>query len=228
VEPVLAAGHRRRLSVERRGVRKPASYAALARLGRVRLSRHFYMRNFLNSEIGNFYGMPNLPDDPDLAVAAGRRLCTELLEPLVETFGPVEIRSGYRSPSVNGFGNARGHECAQTEADLAGHVWDRRDAMGRMGAMVSLVIPWFADRYNAGRDWRDLAWWLFDHLPPHYAQFFPKNAAFNLGWREAAVARIDSYIAPRGALYRAGDRPDPDRAACYADFPPYRGLCYPD
>ena len=48
---------------------------ALEELGRVRLSKSFYMRDFLYSEIANFHGIPNIPDDPDLAIAAGRKLC---------------------------------------------------------------------------------------------------------------------------------------------------------
>jgi hypothetical protein len=60
---------------------------ALEELGRVRLSARFFMRDFLHSEIANFYGMPNIPDDPDLAIKAGKRLCEELLEPLEATFG---------------------------------------------------------------------------------------------------------------------------------------------
>ncbi|RVT84605.1 hypothetical protein DXV76_12560 [Rhodobacteraceae bacterium CCMM004] len=206
----------------RGAVKPPASYAALERLGRMRLSRHFYVRNFLNSEIGNLYGIPNLPDDPDLMIAAGRRLAEDLLEPLVETFGPIEIRSGYRSPRVNAFGNARGHACAANDRNWANHIWDRRDAEGRMGACVSVVIPWFADRYAAGEDWRVLAQWLHDHLPFHEVWVFPINAALNLTWREAPERRVFSYVAPRGRW-----RPDPDAPLCHGHFPPFRGIAYP-
>jgi hypothetical protein len=78
-------------------MRKPATMKALEELGRVRLSASFFMRDFLYSEIANFYGLPNIPDDPDLAIEAGRRLCSELLEPLQETFGGIAVRSAYRS-----------------------------------------------------------------------------------------------------------------------------------
>ena len=61
----------------------------------------------LHSEIAAMTGMANLPDDPDLAIAAGRKLCERLLEPLQVTFGRLAIRSAYRSPEVNAFGNAR-------------------------------------------------------------------------------------------------------------------------
>ncbi len=50
-------------------MRKPGTMMGLEELGRVRLSKSFYMRDFLYSEIANFYGIPNIPDDPDLAVA---------------------------------------------------------------------------------------------------------------------------------------------------------------
>jgi len=211
-------------------MRRPGSYIALEELGRVRLSRHFAMRNFLYSEIGNFHRVENIPDDPDLAIAAGKRLASELLEPLVETFGPIDIRSGFRSARLNHFGatQVKPQKCAANARDLAGHLWDHRDADGNMGAMVSVAIPWFSAQYDRGREWRDLAWWLFDHLPPHYAQFFPKGAAFNLGWREAQSARIDSYIVPRGTLFKPGRAADPERARRYADFPPFRGITYPD
>jgi hypothetical protein len=35
-------------------------------------------------------------------------------------------------------------------------------------------------------------------------QFFPKLAAFNLGWHEQPRRRIDSFIVPKGCLTRPG------------------------
>ena len=64
-------------------MRKPASMMALEELGRIRLSEHFFIHEMLYSEIAHFDGIPNVPDDPDLAIAAGTRLCEEPLEPLV-------------------------------------------------------------------------------------------------------------------------------------------------
>lgn len=213
-------------------MRRPATYTALEELGRVRLSKYFYMRNFLYSEIGNFHGVPNLPEDPDLAIAAGRRLALDLLDPLHETFGSVAIRSGYRSPDLNHYGatQVRPQKCAANPKNYAGHIWDRHDAEGRMGACASVAIPWFADRYEAGRDWRDLAWWLFDHLDFHEVWFFPRLAAFNLTWREQPEHRILSYIAPKGTLRAARSEPaEPlvERQSRYADFPPFRGIAMP-
>ncbi len=210
-------------------MRRPGSYTSLEDLGRVRLSRHFALRNFLYSEIGNFYKVQNIPDDPDLMIAAGRRLAQDMLDPLVETFGPIDVRSGYRSPTLNHFGatQVRPQKCSANARNRANRIWDQRDEEGRMGACVSIVIPWFAAQYNAGRDWRDLAWWLYDHLDFHEVWFFPRNAAFNLHWREQPERRILGYVAPRGGLVTADRRPDPMRAESYADFPPFRGISYP-
>jgi hypothetical protein len=80
---------------------------SLEELGRVRLSTSFFMRDFLYSEIADFCGIPNIPDAPEVAIAAGRKLCELLLEPLQATFGRLAIRSAYRAPAVNEFGNRR-------------------------------------------------------------------------------------------------------------------------
>ena len=205
-------------------MRGVTSLAALEKLGRVRLSRHFFLRDFLYSEIGNFHAIPNLPENPDLLIAAGTRLAMDLLDPLVETFGPIAVRSSYRSPAVNAFGNANKMNCAKNPANYAGHIWDMRDAAGRMGACACIVVPWFADLYDRGRDWRDLAWWMHDHLPYSDMYFFPKRAALNLTWREDPARRIASYIAPKGILPHEGPE---IRRTRYADFPPFRGISYP-
>lgn len=218
--------------------RTPRTPAALTALGRVRLSRHFFLRNFLHSEIGLIDRVPNLPEDPNLAIAAGTGLATHLLDPLVETFGPIEIRSAYRSPTLNAYGNARqregrrGYACASNARNAAHHIWDRRTPDGRMGACASVAIPWLIDR--PGRDWRDFAWWMWDHLPFDLAWMFPVQRAFNLTWRELGprgpARAISSYVAPRGTLVGPWAQPPLDataRAARWTGFPPFRGIAYP-
>ena len=82
-------------------MRQPKSMWSLETFGRVRLSKYFFMRDFLYSEISAFHGIPNVPTDPDLCIDVGRNFATSLLDPLHETFGAVTVRSGYRSPELN-------------------------------------------------------------------------------------------------------------------------------
>lgn len=204
-------------------MKAPTSVAKLEELGRVRLSCNFFMRDFLYSEIANLHGLPNIPEDPNLAIEAGTRLCEELLEPLNATFGRVAVRSAYRSPTVNAFGNANGLNCASNEANYAHHIWDRRDAKGRVGATACIVIPWFADRFEAGEPWQAIAWWIHDHLPYSAMYFFPTRAAFNLSWREEPERRIDSYVAPKGCLTKPGmDNHAESHSEWYRDYPELR------
>lgn len=199
-------------------MRAPKSVEALEDLGRVRLSRNFFMRDFLYSEISNLYGVPNVPENPDLAIQNGRHLCEQLLEPLQVAFGRIAIRSAYRSPAVNALGNEKGHNCGSNESNYAGHIWDHPDKNGKRGAMACVVVPWFLERYEQGADWRALAYWIHNHLSYSQLQFFPKLCAFNIGWHEEPARSVYSFIAPKGILVR-GEPPNPKLASHYEGFP---------
>jgi hypothetical protein len=200
-------------------MRRPGSVEGLENLGRIRLSANFFMRDFLYSEIANFYGMSNIPDDPDQAVDAGRQLCTEVLEPLQARFGKLSIRSAYRSTAVNRLGNEKGHNCARNESNYAGPIWDARDADGCMGATATVVVNSFVDYYDETGDWQAMAWWVHDHLRYGEMEFFPRLGAFNVGWHERPKRRIYSFVPPRGWLTKPGmDNHAGDHAACYATW----------
>lgn len=179
-------------------MRKPKTVDKLTELGRVRLSKSFFMRDMLHSEIAQIYGLANIPDDPDLAIAAGTRLCEELLEPLQDHWGRLAIRSAYRSAEVNGLGNAKGHDCARNEVNAAHHIWDLRDSDGCMGATACVVIPAFWDAHNGEGDWQILAEWIDANLLYSSLYFFPKYWAVNINWHERPLRRIDSYAKPLG------------------------------
>jgi len=206
-------------------MKKPSTVTALDELGRVQLSKSFFMRDFLYSEIGHLHGLSNIPDNPDVAIEAGRQICENLLEPLQDRFGRLAIRSSYRSKEVNGFGNARqrakksGYSCASNDRNFGHHIWDERDRNGHLGATVCLVIPSFIPLYDNGVSWTALAWWIHDNLPYSSMFFFPKNAAFNLRWCEVPERRIDSYIRPdKGTLTKPGMANNVgDHAACYSE-----------
>jgi hypothetical protein len=201
-------------------VKSPTSVRGAENLGRVRLSRNFFLRDFLHSEIAAICGMTNLPNDPDTAIAAGRGLCENLLEPLQATFGRIAIRSGYRSPEVNEYGNAHNLSCASNATGRARHIWDERSGSGVIGAMATIVVPWLVDRVGEGTSWQAMAWWIHDHLPYSELQFFPKLCAFNIGWREVPKRRIYSYVPPRGFLTRPGFANfEGDHRELYRGFP---------
>lgn len=199
--------------------------------GRTRLSRYFFMRDMLHSEAAALAGLANVPSDPELAIFTGRKLATLILDPLVETFGPIAVRSAYRSPAVNAAA-ARASKAKSNDNARAHHIWDQRDANGHAGATACIVIPWFADRYTEGRDWRDLGWWLHDRpaadLPFSHVRIFPKLAAMNIAWHETLGRRIvgppnGNFLLPKGTA----PPPEPERRTRYADFPPFRGLTLP-
>lgn len=183
---------------------KKLSYAALEKLGRVRLSPNFFFRDFLYSEIANYHGIPNLPHHPDVAIEAARGLCVNLLEPLTAAFGKISIRSAYRSPEVNAYGNEHALNCASNEANHGRHIFDYRDTDGALGAMACIVINRWADALEEGADWRAMAWFIHDHLAYSRMYFYPQLGAFNLGWSENPERRIDSYVKPKGCLTKPG------------------------
>ena len=163
--------------------------------GRIRLSRHFFMRDMLYSEIASVHGLRNIPgDNPELAVGVGKKLCSTLLEPLHATFGHVSIRSAFRSATVNERG-AKYLNVAGTEKNHARHVWDRFDNDGKKGATASIVIPWFVDYLETrpAMSWKAMAWWIHDHLPYAEMEFYRHRrpefeyAAFNIRWHETKV-----------------------------------------
>ncbi|MEP7239605.1 MAG: hypothetical protein ABI697_01855 [Devosia sp.] len=184
---------------------KPQSMRALEELGRVRLSQNFFMRDFLHSEIASFYGLQNIPDEPDLAIMAGRKLCEDALEPLAAQFGRISIRSAYRSPAVNRFGNEHNLNCGSNDSNFGGHIWDHRTAKGELGACATIVVHALLPLYDATGRWEPLAWWIHDHLPYDELEFFPRLAAFNYAHGDRQRRRIRSYIPPRrGVLTKAG------------------------
>ena len=64
---------------------------------------------------------------------------------------------------------------------------------------------------------------IHDHLPYSQLQFFPKLAAFNIGWHERPQRRIDSFIAPKGCLTRPGmANHESSHAEFYPGFPRLR------
>jgi hypothetical protein len=190
-------------------MRTPASVKALEDLGRVQLSKTFFMRDFLYSEISQIERIPNIPDDPDLAIAVGSKLCVEVLEPIQARFGRLCIRSAYRSSAVNGKGaeNRNQYGCAQNKSNFARHIWDVKDAEQRAGAMACIVVTSFIPYFERTGDWEALAWWVHDNVPAYSEmEFFTRTRllAFNVGWHEAPAKTIHAWAPTRRCLTKPG------------------------
>ncbi|MEE2524735.1 hypothetical protein V0U79_00020 [Hyphobacterium sp. HN65] len=201
---------------------KKLSYAALDKLGRVRLSPNFFFRDFLYSEISNYHGIPNLPHYPDVAIEAATHYCEQLLEPLTAAFGKISIRSAYRSPEVNAYGNEHDLNCASNEANYGRHIFDYRDKDGALGVMATIVVNAWVDEFEASKNWPAMAWFIHDHLPYSVQIFYPKLGAFNLSWSENPERHIRSWVEPAGTLTKPGmDNHEDDHSAQY-DTPFFR------
>ena len=133
----------------------------------------------LYSGVARFHGRQNIPDNPDLAIAAGPGVCEQILEPLHAATGHVSMRSAYRSHEVNRFCNEqqtkgrKGYTCEENSD--AHHIWDRRDRDGFTGATASIVIHRFV-HYLPKRpqmSWTATPWWLHDRLPYSESVSFP-------------------------------------------------------
>lgn len=66
----------------------------------MQLTPHFALNEFTRSQTATRRGIPNNPGPNE--IAALKRLCEQVLEPVRAHFGkPVRISSGYRSPRLN-------------------------------------------------------------------------------------------------------------------------------
>jgi len=203
-------------------MKSPETVKALETLGRERLSDSFFMRDFLYSEISQIEKTPNIPVDPDKAIAAGKQLCTQVLEPIQKELGRVSIRSGYRSPSVNEIGAANNNQysCSSNKSNFGHHIWDEVDTKGNMGATACIVVNSFVPYYEETKNWQALAWWIHDNVPAYSSlYFFPKLAAFNIRWCEVPDKTIKSYIEPKGVLTKPGmENFDGSHEKLYRDY----------
>lgn len=177
--------------------------ATLTDFGRQRLSDHFFMRDMLYSEVGNVHGIPNIPDNPELALQVGREIAARLLEPLKRAFGHVTIRSAYRSPRLNAFCNDWFNAgdtacwCAGNDINAARHIWDLPDGDGRIGGTVTLVIPAYLTHYERTGDYRPLAWWMRDHIADYAEMLFFRNlCAFNIRWYQGPSDKAIWFLDP--------------------------------
>jgi hypothetical protein len=83
-------------------MKRPTTVSAVTDLRRVRLSKSFFMRDLLDSEVAVMHELINVPGDPALAISAGTRFCEDLLKSQQDYWSPIGFRSTCRSNIVNG------------------------------------------------------------------------------------------------------------------------------
>lgn len=163
----------------------------LEKIGRIRLSHNFYMRQFLYSEIAATHGMANVPDDVELAVEVGEHLCSNILEPIAKEFGSIVIRSGFRSAVVNDYGAKNRLKCSSNADNYAFHIWDHLDENEFKGACACIVIPSLIDMNDQPAAINRIVDFAKAELNFHHMTFFANDMAFNIGWHEKPMAKID-------------------------------------
>ena len=183
----------------------------LDRLGRQRLSKNFYMREFLHSEVAARFNVVNYPDAPEIALETGRRLCETLLEPLQEKFGRISIRSGYRSSALNSLCHEQGFNCVENHKAYGRHIWDIPSEKYGYGAMACIVIPSVHDAVSKGIGIDEFASWINSNLPYCYVSFFQNQTAINICCSDNPKMDIYSRLEPAGLLFRSGEYVGSDR-----------------
>ena len=123
-------------------MREITTVKALEEFGRVQLSKSFFMREFLYSEISQIEGIRNIPNDPELAILAGKKLCENVLEPIQDVLGRISVRSAFRSVEVNDKGSEEGDNCSTSDKNFAEHIWDKKDKNGFMGATACVIVTY--------------------------------------------------------------------------------------
>lgn len=59
------------------------------------------MREFLDSEISQIESIPNIQDNLKIAIASGKNICRQILEPIQDNPSRISIRFADGSCSVN-------------------------------------------------------------------------------------------------------------------------------
>ncbi len=93
----------------------------------MKLSNHFNLEEFTVSQTAKRRGIRNKASAIVISNLAG--LCKHVLEPIRESFGPVIVSSGYRSPKLNKAigGSATSQHCKGQAADIFVPGFDNKD-----------------------------------------------------------------------------------------------------
>lgn len=139
---------------------KNGNHRRLARtyekLARTRLSKNFILREFLFSTSSASLGITNFPEHPDLVIAAGKALCDQLLEPILQRFGRFAITFGYQSRE-----GIEADDPALSPTSSCPHNWDRQNWGREVYARVD-ILPFCVEDGEVSK--HEYAKWLMHNL----------------------------------------------------------------
>ena len=148
-----------------------------------RLSPNFILRDFLFSTQTSLMGVPNVPEDMDMVIRAGRALCEKVLEPVLDHFGRFAIVFGYQCREVI--------ELQVTAAatpihprSSSPHQWDRKTFGDKIYARVD-ILPFCVEDAHVTK--HKFGHWLMHHC----------DIDLLMQWERSNVACITISPAPR-------------------------------
>lgn len=121
----------------------------------MRLSDHFWLREFLRSQTATRLSIDNTPGTQEIENLA--RLCAQVLEPIRATFGGrvMTITSGFRCPALNKADHGAPHS-AHLDGRAADFLVEGMTPHAVCLVMVKLIWPWLDQCIYEG-DWTHVA-----------------------------------------------------------------------
>lgn len=100
-------------------------YKKYETLSRKRVSKNFILRDFLFSVEAATRGHSNFPSDNEAQVVnSAKKLCEQVLEPILEHFGRFAITFGYQARETMDHGSSAAHPELK-DISSSPHQWDR-------------------------------------------------------------------------------------------------------
>jgi len=169
----------------------------------IRLSWSLFMGDFLHVPEMPFLQSPqvNMPEHPEPVIIFGRELAGKVLEPLIATFGAVQISRGYLAPALF---DALNHRNVPVDTfRVWGRAWGRvQDQSGAgtgknedLRAGVRIRLPWLMDHEQPEKAACVLILWIKGHLPVASVQTGASPGELVLSW-SASACPVPSLLDP--------------------------------
>lgn len=161
-----------------------AMYDLMESFSLTRLSKNFIMRDFLHTNYNSVAGVCNYPEKPEVVLAAGKALCENILEPIIEKFGKIFITFGYQSRA--------GIEMADSKIKTkpkgsSPHQWDRGTYGNKIYCRVDVLPACVQDGLVSKKEFRD---WIFHNLNLDLIMSWGKSNVFCLTYSEFKPRRV--------------------------------------